>query len=335
MPLAGEEAARRVEADPPGTGEKRLRPRVQVDHVALHARWAVQRLLVGPELNRISGHEARRESEVAQRLDEQPREVSARAVTAHERLFRREDAGLHADVVAKRPLHVTIQVDEDVDDPAPRRGDAGTRRLDELGKLRPEAPGLEVRQEVVLQERRVGEREVFRVLLEEKVERVRDRQLGHQVDLDHQLLRRFREHQPGLVVAERILLPVDEVIARLDPECVRKDRSPAVRRRPQPHDVGRQLHHTVVSVAGLVMQGDADAQGRSRVRPRPLRPRFAAERRGGVGPRCGGATVAALGRVRGNSVRTIPRCTRVSRSTFVHGRRSTAAGGPGWRGVER
>ena len=59
----------------------------------------------------------------------------------------------------------------------------------------------------------VVERVVLGVFLHEEIERVDHRHLGDQVDLDRKLARLLQEHQPRQVVAEGVLLPVDEVLA--------------------------------------------------------------------------------------------------------------------------
>jgi hypothetical protein len=62
----------------------------------------------------------------------------------------------------------------------------------------------------------VLEREVLGAGLEEEVERVVDRHLDHQVDRDLEFGGLLGEDQPRLVVGERVLLPVDEVVGGLD-----------------------------------------------------------------------------------------------------------------------
>ena len=69
---------------------------------------------------------------------------------------------------------------------------------------------------------------------------------------------RFGEDQPGEEVAERVLLPVDEVVAGLDLQRVRLDRGPRVRRRAQPDDVRIHLHQPVERVAGAMLQRHLD-----------------------------------------------------------------------------
>ncbi len=89
----------------------------------------------------------------------------------------------------------------------------------------PKLAGAQVRLEVAPQRGRVDEREVLGLLLEEEVERVDDRHVGDEVDLEHQLGRVLRKDEARLVVAERILLPVEEVRLRLHAERVGDDRA--------------------------------------------------------------------------------------------------------------
>ena len=57
---------------------------------------------------------------------------------------------------------------------------------------------------------------------EEEIERVVDRHLDDEVDRDLEFARLLGEDQPRLVVRERVLLPVDEVLGRLDPQRIRQ-----------------------------------------------------------------------------------------------------------------
>jgi competence protein ComEC len=94
--------------------------------------------------------------------------------------------------------------------------------------------------------------------LQEEVERVVDRHLDHQVDRDLELARRLGKHQPGLVVGERVLLPVDEVPGGLDPQRIGEHLlrlCGAGRRRTT---CGAEVHQAVVLVMGDVAQGNVD-----------------------------------------------------------------------------
>ena len=100
MPLARQHARGDVKADPARAGQIDLGPGVQIGEVALDLARAFERIDVGAKLDEIAGDEARGEAEMAQRLDQQPRGVAARAGALGQRLLRRLNAGLHADDVA-------------------------------------------------------------------------------------------------------------------------------------------------------------------------------------------------------------------------------------------
>ena len=59
-----------------------------------------------------------------------------------------------------------------------------------------------------------------------------------------------------------VLLPVDEVVGRVDPQRVGLDGRARVGRRAQPHDVRIHLNQPVKGVAGAVLQRDLDTHNR-------------------------------------------------------------------------
>jgi len=62
----------------------------------------------------------------------------------------------------------------------------------------------------------VSERELFRVRFQKEIERVDDRHLRDEIHLDVEVLHRIWKHDPCEAIALRILLPVDEIAARLN-----------------------------------------------------------------------------------------------------------------------
>ena len=111
--LAGEQRTGRVHADPSGTGEVDLGPRVQVGEVLRRSGRAVARLGhvgVGGELDEVAGDEPRGQAVLPEQGDEQPRAVAARPDPAGQRLVGRLDAGLHPDVVGDVPVHRGVEV---------------------------------------------------------------------------------------------------------------------------------------------------------------------------------------------------------------------------------
>ncbi|MCY1167253.1 hypothetical protein D9M73_72130 [compost metagenome] len=106
----------------------------------------------------------------------------------------------------------------------------------------------------------VFEGELFGCRFQEKIKRVEHHHVNHKVHRDLEFPRRLRENQPGLVVCKRVLLPVDEVVRRLDLQRIRQHLGPAVRGRAQAHNLRPQLDQSVVFVMGDVAEGNVDGQ---------------------------------------------------------------------------
>ena len=77
-----------------------------------------------------------------------------------------------------------------------------------------------VRRELHALPRFVVERIILGVGFQEKIERVNNRHLGDEVDFDAKFPRRLRENQARKVIRLRILLPVDEMLGRLNPQRI-------------------------------------------------------------------------------------------------------------------
>ena len=263
VPFAGEQPRRRVEPDPAGAGQVDLGPGVQVGEVFRRARGAaVERLDVGGQLHEVARDEAGGETEVAQDLHQQPAAVAAGAVGDRQRLLARLHARLHAHAVGHALLHGAVDLDQRVDDRRTARRAIGREPGGELlaGGLR-----LEVGGELAAVQRVVVEREALGTLLDEEVEGVDDGELGDQVDGHGELPRLLGEDEAGEVVAERVLLPVDEVPGGLDLEAVALDRRAAVRGGTQAHHVRAEGDRLRVAIDGGVIERNADAHARGSV----------------------------------------------------------------------
>src|SRR5215475_13987485 len=79
--------------------------------------------------------------------------------------------------------------------------------------------------------RLVPERVLFGIGFEEKIERVDHRDVSRQRDFDREVPRLFWEDQAGQEIAERILLPVDEMVLRFYAHGIARYRCAAVRCR--------------------------------------------------------------------------------------------------------
>ena len=114
MALASQQAGCGIQAYPAGARQIGLGPRVQVGKVRGRTLRPGQRLHVADELDQITGDEARRIAELAQRLHQQPGGIAARALTGGQRFLGCPDAGLHAHNVGDAALHRAIEGDEHV-----------------------------------------------------------------------------------------------------------------------------------------------------------------------------------------------------------------------------
>ena len=280
--LAGEQAGGRVEADPAGAREVGLGPRVQVGEVPRRAGELRAGHDVLDELHEVAGGEAGRDADPAQRLHEQPRAVAARADRAPQRLVGRLDARLHAYGVADAVEHAAVARDEEVD----RAPGLARDRRDPVLEERAGGFHDEVRREVLAQLGVVVEGPLRRGLVDEEVERVDDGHVRDEVDGDRELADGIGEDEAREVVAERVLLPVDEVLAGRDLQAVGEDRRAAVRGGAQAHDLRPEPDLAVVAVDGLVLDGKADAhEAHPSSGSLGRRLMLAAPRRRAIGPR--------------------------------------------------
>ncbi len=262
MALAAEQAGGGVEPEPAGAGDVHLGPGVQVGEVLARPFRPLDGIDVGHELDQVAGDEPRGEADVAGEMDEQPGRVAAGAGAARQRLLRGLHAGLHAHLVADRLRQAAVQGDEVLDGPQSLLRQGGEIGV-EGGALRLDG---EIRCQLGVQLCRIGEWAVLGVGLGEEVERVEDRQLGDEVDLDLELARLLREDEACQPVAERVLLPIDEMVGRRHLERIARHVGPAMRRGTQSDRLRPERDGLVVGVVREVRDAGRDRQGaRARV----------------------------------------------------------------------
>jgi hypothetical protein len=193
--LAGEQPGRGVEADPARARHVHLRPRVEVGEVFLRPRGTVERYDVGLELDEVARHEPGGQPEAPQDRHEEPARVAAGAEGHGERVTRCLDADFEPRRVGDVGVDRRVHCDKHVVDP--QCAVAGEQRSDDRvdpgvdcvwrSGTRVGGDAVQVRLEVALQVRRVGERVAFGVLLDEEVERVDDGHVRDEVDDDLEL----------------------------------------------------------------------------------------------------------------------------------------------------
>ncbi len=253
--LAGEQAGSGVEANPAAAGQVDLAPGVQVGEVVVGAGGAVERLHVRRELDQVAGDETRGQAQVAQDLHQQPAGVAAGAGAVFERHFRGLHPRFHADQVADVALQALVEAHQEVDGAHLVQRDA-VQVLLQQGAGRGRA---QVGLELFLRFLGVGEGELLGLALDEEIEGIPDRHIGDQVHHHLEFGDFIRKNHPRQPVAEGVLLPVDEVVFRLDLERIGQHRGTGVRRRAQADDLRRQGDAPVVAVDRLVVQDGVNA----------------------------------------------------------------------------
>ena len=245
-----EQARGRIKANPAGSGQVDFSPRVEVCEVVVRTWRTIKRFHVGLELNQVTGHEAGSETEPAQSLDQKPPGVAARAARKFQCFLRSLYSRLHPDHVADFALQTLVEIDEEVGEPDLSPVDRG-QKVFKTGSCRQR---LQKKSQVFLFQSLVLERILFRVRLEEKIERVDDRHVDSEADLEREMPGLFGKNETRQEIAVRILLPVDEMILRFYTQRIAGHRRAAVRRGPQTHGLRGKGDHAIVVVDGLVMK---------------------------------------------------------------------------------
>ena len=114
------------------------------------------------------------------------------------------------------------------------------------------------RRQLLSERRLIDEGKPLRVVLEEKVERIDHRHIGDEIDFHFEMPGQLRMHKAREVIALRILLPVEEVVGRLNAQRVAEDRGAAMRSGTQADHLGSQGHQTIILVSRFVVEGYPD-----------------------------------------------------------------------------
>ena len=249
MALAAQQPRCNVEPDPASAGNVDFGPGVQIGEIDARAHRAFKRIDVGLQLDQITGHEARGQSEMSCNLHQQPGGVAARAAGQTQCLLRRLHAGLHADQILHLMLQARVEIGDEIDRSHFLRRQGGDEGFDRgPHRLRREI-GREIGAQIV----GILERKFLGIRLDEEIEGIEHRHVDGEIDLDAEFGSRLWEDEARKPVTERVLLPVDEMLVRLHLQRVAEDLAAAVRRGPEPDDLRPQGDRVVVFVGRKVM----------------------------------------------------------------------------------
>ena len=167
----------------------------------------INRLHVSDQLDQVARDEAGREAEMAQRVHQQPRRVTAGAFSEAEAFFRSVNPRLHAHDIGNLALNQAVDVDQLINRALLLPRNFGEQGGEQWPRFLSFAEGSEL----FLQHRIIGEGECLGVRLQEEVERVDGRHIGDEINLHVKMVHFLRENHAGEEVALRILLPIEEV----------------------------------------------------------------------------------------------------------------------------
>ena len=136
----------------------------------------------------------------------------------------------------------------------------GDRSIPLQKRLEPRsrALGRAVDDEIGPQVLAIFERPNLRAFLDEEIERIVDRHVGDDVDLDLQFVDQFGKDIARQPIAIRVLLDVHEMIGRRNFQRVRYDPRAAMGRGPEPDDLRPERDRPVIAIVRQMMDGGAD-----------------------------------------------------------------------------
>ena len=92
-----------------------------------------------------------------------------------------------------------------------------------------------------------------------KIERVDHRHIGNHFHFNTECPGFVGKNHPGQNIAERVLLPIDKVVFRLNVQAVADNRCPAMHGGAQPEHMRRQRHRPVEVISGFVVDGHSNS----------------------------------------------------------------------------
>ena len=142
-----------------------------------------------------------------QQMDQQPACIAARPLCQLQGLLRRLNPGLHADDIADIGAELGVQANQEVNRAGLLARDSGKIAV----KQRALRLDLAVDRQIALNVGVIVERVIRGAVFDEKVERVVDGHIRHDVDLDLEFTHRVGKYHPRQPVAVGVLLVVDEM----------------------------------------------------------------------------------------------------------------------------
>ncbi len=188
-------------------------------------------------------------------MHQQPGRVTARTAAQRECLFRGLYAGFHPDHVLNFIGQTLIQRDQEIRN----RAFFTVNLADPASQFRARFWRFQIGRQLFFQLVPVVERELLGVFLDKKIKGIDHRHRCDQLHLNREAGHLFRKHKARHMVAERVLLPVDEVLTSANLEAVGINWRAAVRCGTQADEMGRNRNRLVELVVGFMPECNANS----------------------------------------------------------------------------
>ena len=257
MAFASHQPRGGVQADPARSGQIDFGPCVKVSEIGFRPRGAIKRFDVRLELDQIAGNESRRQPQVAHHIDQQPARIPARAASELERLLGCLYARFQADQVAGFLPDALVDQHKEIN--STHRFARDRREVSEQYGARRRC--LQKRCQILFQRGVIGEGELRRRFFEKEIERIVNRHFDDQVDFHQEFGRRFWKNDSRQIVAERILLPIEEVAFGQNALGITKNGCSGMRSGAQSDRVRRMRHRSIIHIVRTMVEGNVNSHG--------------------------------------------------------------------------
>ena len=166
-----------------------------------------------------------------------------------QRLLTGEDPGLHPDRVVDLPVELLVDGNQEVDDIQTLETFSF---FDPFQKQRTIFDDFEIGRQLLDVLVFILKGKLAGIFLYEKIKRIDDRHFSDYLHGHLEFLHLVVHHHTGQVVAERILLPVDEMFFGFNIQRIGVNLCPAVRSGFQPDYMGAHVDQVTILVGGIV-----------------------------------------------------------------------------------
>ena len=213
--------------------------------------------LILRQLDQISGNKTRRQTERPKHLHQQPRRIPTRPTQPFQRLLARLHSMLQPHRIAHAIAHLRRHVSHKRDSMLWPRRNLFQKRFEQ----RPRRFQRTIRFKIPRHLRRILKWKVLKPRIQEERERINRRHVRDQRHVHNQLASLARKDHTRQMIAQRIELPMQNMMRRRQRQRVLRDRRLTVRSRPQLDHLRTQRDLPFIAIRRSMMQFDVNTHG--------------------------------------------------------------------------